>query len=833
MPAVLQNSLRMPSRPHASNGARLASRTGEALSLRGITLTCEAMGGIARTRLRQSFTNAYPNPLELVYSLPLPVDGTVAGYEIRAGDRVIRGRVERRDEARAQYDAARLVGRTAALVEQDRPNLFTQYVGNIPASTDVIVELTIDHRLTWIPAGAWEWRFPTVVAPRYLAAEGVVRDADRVTVDVMNGASTPTVSVALTIADDLPAAPTSSTHAIEVADHTVTLAGETGLDRDIVIRWAAARQAPGCTLRTVRPAESDATAVDSAYGLLTIVPPVATGENLDRDLVLLLDISGSMAGKPLEHLKAVVSSLVDSLDDNDRLDMVAFSSNQVRFRAEPVRAIAAERGNARTWIEGLTASGGTELISAIGAALRPLRADVPRQVVVVTDGLIGFEAAAVRAIREGLPQGSRLHAVGVGSASNRAFLRPAARAGRGVEVLIDLDEPANQGAERIVAATRAPVAIDVTVQGTALQDAAPRLPDLLTGSPVLAALRLRPEGGTLVVRAKTTHGVWEERLDVQGTLPGEGSEAVQALWARETIEDLELDVACGGEREEIDPRIEQIALQYSVSSRLSSWVAIAEEPSVDPRDPVRIERIPQALPYGMSAEGLGLSALPAMLATSQRGPSALNFRVATPAAEGRLDFKWERMAKELEARLGEIREIAVEEIARLRHFVTEIEESTLWQREFVRSDPPIQETEVRRRALLERLERLGYEAHNMGRKFEPLVAHIERVKEMIVVCGWPPPVPLRGRVFPTPGKPTVTVEILVTSGLHWRPAPTATVGRRTVSLVKHGTTQPGPIVAGSLVRVELTAVLDDIARAGKVEIGCGDSVLVVALDVEE
>ena len=174
MTVTLHNPSQMLPTAHASNGARLVSRTGENLPLRGITLTCEAMGGIARTKLHQHFTNAYPTPLELTYSFPLPADGAVAGYEVHAGNRVITGRIERRDDARTQYETARLEGRTAGLVEQERPNLFTLYLGNIPPSTDVTVALTIDHALRWIPGGVWEWRFPTVVAPRYLGENGVV-----------------------------------------------------------------------------------------------------------------------------------------------------------------------------------------------------------------------------------------------------------------------------------------------------------------------------------------------------------------------------------------------------------------------------------------------------------------------------------------------------------------------------------------------------------------------------------------------------------------------------------------------------------------------------------
>jgi len=783
MPTVLHNPTALPT-THASNGARLVSASGETLPLREIALTAEAAGGLVRSKLRQHFTNPYPNPLELTYAFPLPVDGAVAGYEIRAGDRLIKGHVERRDAARSEFEAARVTGRTAALVEEERPNLFTQRLGNIPAATDVIVELTIDHRLAWIPGGAWEWRFPTVVAPRYLGAQGRVSDADAVTVDVVAGATPPTASVALTIADDLSAPPASPSHRIVATGHTVTLDSEAVLDRDIVVRWSAAVNKPGCAIRRSLPVvERDVT---SAYGLLTIVPPVASDTRVPRDLVLLLDVSGSMQGRPLEQLKSLVEVLIESLGDDDRLEMVAFASGQKRYNAAPVRTTADERRKACAWIHRLEAGGGTELISAIGEALRPLRAGVARQVVVVTDGLIGFEASAVRSIRDGLPAGSRLHAVGVGSAPNRAFLRPAARAGRGIEVLINLDEAAGSCVSRIAAALREPVVVDVTVEGTALAGAPPRLPDLLTGSPILAPLQLRPEGGALVVSGRTANGPWEEHVDVPATQPGDGLAAIAALWARETIEDLELDLACGGNRPEIDRRIEQLALQHSISSRLTSWIAVAETPSVDPREPVRVERIPQALPYGMSAEDLGLGSAPIFAASRAVGysPRLLLSRSAI-----------EPLDEELHSRA------LADSIAELREVAREIERSA--------------ETLPRKRGRLKSWS-------------EQIIARLQHVLDTIRRRA-EAEIHVRGRVVPGPDQAATTIEIQVTSPLEWWPTTTATIAGRSVSVVPQGTTRPGPIAASSLVRIMVSAPVVDVARAGTVEVACGDTVLVITI----
>lgn len=247
------------------------------------------------------------------------------------------------------------------------------------------------------------------------------------------------------------------------------------------------------------------------------------------------------------------------------------------------------------------------MVDAVEEALRPLRPDAQRQVVLVTDGEIGFESELLHSIQNGLPKGSRLHAAGVGSAPNRALTRPAARAGRGVEVLAALEEDAERAAARLIAATRGPAILDLEIKGPAVAGLAPRsLPDLMAGAPVLAGLRLHPDGGELIVRGRTPGGAWEERLAVPPTETGAGSPGVTALYGREAVEDLELKLAAGADPNEIDRATEALGLEFGIATRLTSWVAISEEPTVDPRRPIRREVIPQELPHGMSAEGLGL-----------------------------------------------------------------------------------------------------------------------------------------------------------------------------------------------------------------------------------
>src|SRR6185437_6060421 len=208
---------------------------------------------------------------------------------------------------------------------------------------------------------------------------------------------------------------------------------------------------------------------------------------------------------------------------------------------------------------------------------------------------------------ERLPASSRLHTVGVGSAVNRSLTGPAARAGHGVEVIVGLGEDPERAASRLLARTTAPILVDLAISGSALVEHAPaRLPDLFAGAPALVSLALRSEGGELLVRGRTPEGTWEQRLQVEPVGPGQGSGAVVALFGREAVEDLETRLAAGGDAREIDAAVERIGIDFQIATRLTSWVAVSEERTVGPNDPLRRERMPHELPFGMSAEGLGL-----------------------------------------------------------------------------------------------------------------------------------------------------------------------------------------------------------------------------------
>jgi Ca-activated chloride channel family protein len=603
-------------------GARLVTADGRTLPLRGAHLRADARGGIARVVLEQRFANPYAEPLTVTYLMPLPADGAVSGYAFTIGARRVVGEVDRRAAARDRYEQAIASGHTAALVEEERSSLFTQELGNVPPGIEIKAELTIDQKLAWLDEGAWEWRFPTVAMPRYQGGPGRVPDVARVNVEVADAPLLPRVTLALTVRDTIVAGRQSESPSHQLShdpDGTIYLASDGGarLDRDIVVRWPVAQATAGVTLDLARPA-ADKPHHAQAYGLVTIVPPALQSRMtrpVARDLCLVIDTSGSMGGEPLDQARRVLFALVDTLGDDDTLEMIEFSNRPRRWKAEPVKATAGQRRDAQHWLRALAASGGTEMRAGLMEALAPLRAESQRQIVLVSDGAIGFEAEIVADIMTKLPSGSRLHTVGVGSAVNRSLTQPAARAGRGVEVIIGIGEDPERAARRICARTAAPIVVDLELSGSALLATAPaRLPDLFRGAPALLSLALRPEGGELDVRGKSGDGPWHERLTVAPITAGQGNGAVTALYGREHVEDLEMRrCAAGEDGETLDAAIERIGVEFQIATRLTSWLAIDSERGVDPTRPSRRERVPQELPYGVSVAGLGLRACAAPL----------------------------------------------------------------------------------------------------------------------------------------------------------------------------------------------------------------------------
>jgi Ca-activated chloride channel family protein len=647
-------------------GSGLTAVDGRIFPLTGARLSARAGGAMAESVLRQIYRNPYAEPLEVIYTLPLPADGAVTLYSIRFGETRIKGEIEVREKAQAAYRKALEEGRSAAILEQERADTFTQKLGSIPAGAGVEVEITVLHPLLFQPAsgdrpGEWEYRFPTVAGIRYEGAPGRVPDRDNLEVARADEAGTPVrleLELAIEGGDPATMRPRSSSHTIvaegggqedaggpgkrrraagAAASSKVRLAEPSRLDRDVSVSWTATTDdvQPRLTIGSGLPGDT------GRYGLLTITPPARPAAPFARDVTVLIDASGSMAGLPLDTAKELTRRLLQSLVCGDRFEILAFSMDVERVVPGPAEVTPQSVSKAIEAVDRLSAGGGTEMASALTQALRPLRPDSQRQVILLTDGFIGFESEVIGNVLRDLPAGARVHAAGIGSAPNRTLTRGIARAGRGVEIFLFGAESIEAGAARLLAATVAPVLTDLEIQGSALIAYAPERPaDLYSGRPATISLELRPEGGTVEIRGRLGTGPWTREILVPpvsdrarrgsaepaGSEPRPSADAVVAVatrlplgakFGREAIEDQEMRLAAAahGEATSILGRIETLGLRHRIPSRRTSLVAVAEEPSVDPRAPRRRRRLEVEMPAEVSAEGVGLG--PAMFTAAR------------------------------------------------------------------------------------------------------------------------------------------------------------------------------------------------------------------------
>jgi Ca-activated chloride channel homolog len=595
--------------PGRSSGAEMVAADGRGFSFKKARLSVEAAGGLARVTLEQEFANPYDTVLDVTYRMPLPDDAAIAAYAFELEGRRIHGEIDTKQKARERYVEAVASGHTAALLESQRANFFTQEIGNIPPKQTITVRITLEQKLTYLPDGQWEFRFPTVIGPRYLGTND--KHADVATETTASGLSA-SMAMDLRVGDTIAAGGSiaSPTHKLRVRHATggrsLEAAFEEGsgvrLDRDIVVRWKVATHGVGLSIVTGRP-EAKKPHARSAYGLLTVTPPEPGAmEASARDLIVLIDTSGSMAGANLAQAKRAVHSLLDTLTERDQFELIEFSDAPRNYLPQPVVASIEEKRKAYAWVSALEAASCTEMYTAIQAALARIRVGSQRQVLVLTDGYIGNEREIVQHLSARRPEGCRLHVIGIGSAVNRALTQPLARAGRGIETLLDDSTLEVERAILPLARRMAqPILTDVEISGDALiEKATAYLPDVFQGAPLIASLKLRPEGGQLNVKGMTASGPWTDTVQVPAQAAGAGEPMAVSLYAREAVQDLETRWAMTSDVASIDAEIETLGLVFQIVTRKTSFIAVDTD-KVHARKGFQSDAVPQELPHAMLA----------------------------------------------------------------------------------------------------------------------------------------------------------------------------------------------------------------------------------------
>ncbi len=580
-------------------------------------------GPTARTRVTQMFHNPAATHVEAVYVYPLPEGAAVDSLRMVIGERVVIGSIKERAAAKAAFEQAKAEGKKAALVEQERPNIFTNSVANIGPGETVVVQIEYQEPVRRTGTG-YSLRLPLVVAPRYnpkplvqtvdLGADGWGRAVDdpvpdraRIEpgyIDPREAAPSNPVTIKVRLAAGFPLGDvTSRYHTVktEQPDETsriVTLdTGAVPADRDFELTWKpAASKAPAVGLFRE-------TVAGSEYVLAFVTPPSLSAETTERrprEIILVIDNSGSMGGTSIGQAKASLAFALQRLKPSDRFNVIRFNHTMDALFSSPVGVDQGSIARAMSFVGALQATGGTEMLPALEAALvdnAPADTTHLRQIVFLTDGALGNEHQLLDTIaaRRGR---SRVFTVGIGSAPNSYLMTRAAELGRGTFTHIGAVAEVQERMRALFEKLEAPVVTGLSARfGDNAADATPGLlPDLHKGEPLVVAAKLARPGGTLEIKGSIGDQPWIVTLPLTNAAQGTG---LSKLWARRKIADAEVAKTLRSlTPAEADKAILALALEHHLVSRLTSLVAIDQEVSRAPGQPLARSDIPLNLPAG-------------------------------------------------------------------------------------------------------------------------------------------------------------------------------------------------------------------------------------------
>ena len=595
------------------------------LPLDRIDVRAQITGITSSVELTQDFVNSFDVPLEATYVFPLPDRGAVTRMRMTADGRVVEAELREREAARQAYDKAIASGRRASIAEEERPDVFTMRVGNILPGERVSVALTLVNPLTY-EDGEATFRFPLVVAPRYIPGAALadiavgdgyaddtdaVPDASRITPPVLLPGFPHPVALAIEVGID-PAGLTlsevrSSLHAVSTEYGRIRVQPGERANKDFVLRLRYGALELTDSLVLAPDSEGD----EGSYQL-TVLPPVSSAPPRPRDLVLVLDRSGSMAGWKMVAARRAAARIVDTLTGGDRFAVLTFDDRIDRPAGLPDGLVEASDRNRYRAVEHLArvdARGGTEMVAPLRQALALLggsrngdtRDARDAIVILVTDGQVGNEDQLLHEVSGDLHR-VRVHAVGIDQAVNAGFLWRLAGVGGGRCELVESEDRLDEAMDTIHRRIGAPLAYSLslraegltTIEGTA---SPARLPDLFPGVPLVVTGRYRGSAtGSLNLR-----GTSREGGDWSATVAGQRREgpAVTAQWARAHLRDLEDRYAAtaGDSREDLEKRIVNTSLRFGVLCRFTACVAIDSRVVADGGAPHRVMQ-PVEVPAG-------------------------------------------------------------------------------------------------------------------------------------------------------------------------------------------------------------------------------------------
>jgi Ca-activated chloride channel homolog len=583
-------------------------------------------GFLARVTVTQEFENPSEDKIEAVYTFPLPQDSAVDDMTILVGERTIRGKIKEREEARQIYEAARNAGYVAALLDQERPNIFTQSVANIEPGKKVTVTISYVETLKY-DEGSYEFSFPMVVGPRYIPGNATgktgggwapdtdqVPDASHVTppvtpegtraghdisIAVSIDAGVPIQGLNAKLHDVITERPSPSRAEVRLAKKAVIP------NKDFVLNYEVAGKKIEDTVLTHFDGKS-------GYFAMILQPPerVTAEDVTPKELVFVLDTSGSMSGFPIEKAKETMNLALEGLYRRDTFNLITFAGDTHVLFPAPVPATPENLRKAQAFLASRQGGGGTEMMKAIQTALAPSDSEEHVRIVCfMTDGYIGNDMAILDEIQK--HPNARIFSFGIGNSVNRFLLDKMAEQGRGEVEYVTLQDNGSAAARRFHERVRNPLLTDISVdwRGLPVSEVYPkRIPDLFSAKPVILTGRYSSAGqGEIVLRGKMSGRDFERRIPVSFSSSAPEHDVLAKLWARTRIDDLMSSdfagIQQGSPKPEVKQEITQLGIDYRLMTQFTSFVAVEEQFVTEGGKPRRVE-VPVEMPEGVSYEGV-------------------------------------------------------------------------------------------------------------------------------------------------------------------------------------------------------------------------------------
>lgn len=576
------------------------------LPLAGVQITARVVDTVAEVRVCERFRNDFDEFLEAIYIFPLSGSSVVSSFEMRIGTRVIRGAVKERTQARKDYTQALEQGKRAALLEQERDDVFTVSIGNLPPGEEVTVELIYSEKLPYFEDGACELHLPLVVAPRYIPGNpldrdsvgsgvehdtNIVADASRITPPRLVDGFDPNVDLSIEVDLLGQISSLSCSHAIRTSTSEATVKvglahTDERLNRDFVLRWRVATEKISSHLLVYKEKEGQ------AYGMLSILPPRRDGFlGVARDVVFVLDRSGSMDGLKMTSAARACAILLKTLGPRDRFAIQAFDDcvEWLEYRQERLLE-ADEEGIARgeKYLRTINARGGTEMYRALGDALQLLdnrskRAGRASVIVFITDGQVGDESRILKRIQQEIGD-ARVFTVGVDTAVNKSFLKRLARLGGGTCTTVNPGAHLEEALQAVGREIGNPLAVELRVGGETVPS---RIPDLFAGRAVTVFLELG-KVDRIRIQGKFTDGT---KLDKTVVADYVNMPAIAQLWAKAKITELEDEYRISLENPEKQQKLREqivgISTKHSVLTRFTAFVVVDDSEKINDSNEIR------------------------------------------------------------------------------------------------------------------------------------------------------------------------------------------------------------------------------------------------------